>query len=163
MRKIKAIPISRETFAPFGTYYSMLEPDGYALTGELHAFYPDRLSESFTTRAGFSPIVVNKPDRMVICAAEYHTTTPELILPLDDDMIIHVAPASGGTPVAEWTQAFIVPRGTLVKIHTAVWHLAPLPVNKDQLHAMIVLPECTYANDCTVVDLKEEEQFEIIL
>ena len=32
----------------------------------------------------------------------------------------------------------------------------------DELCAMI-LPECTYANDCTVVPLKEEEQFEIIL
>lgn len=163
MRIIKAKPISREAFAPFGTYSSMLEPEGYALTGELHAFYPDRISDSFTSRVGFSPIVVKKPERMLICAAEYHTKTPELILPLDDDMIIHVAPASGGTPVAEWTQAFIVPKGTLVKIHTAVWHLAPLPATHDLLHAMIVLPECTYANDCTVVDLKEEQQFEIIL
>jgi len=29
------------------------------------------------------------------------------------------------------------------------------------LTAMIILPECTYANDCTVVDLAEDEQFEI--
>lgn len=28
--------------------------------------------------------------------------------------------------------------------------------------AMIILPECTYANDCTVVDLPEDQQFEII-
>ena len=31
------------------------------------------------------------------------------------------------------------------------------------LIAMIILPECTYANDCTVVDLKPEEYFEIVL
>ena len=94
---------------------------------------------------------------------EYHTTSPELILPLNDDMIIHVAPASGGTPVPEWTKAFVVPKGTLVKINTAVWHLAPLPVSEDVLHAMIILPECTYVNDCTVVELNEEQQFEIVL
>ena len=33
---------------------------------------------------------------MVITQQEYHTTTWEMILPLDDDMIIHCAPASAG-------------------------------------------------------------------
>lgn len=84
-----------------------------------------------------------------------------MILPLNDDMIIHVAPASAGTPVPELTQAFVVPRGTLVKINTAIWHMAPLPVHEEELQAMIILPECTYANDCTVVDYPEEEWIRI--
>lgn len=161
MRKIQAMPLDREAFAPFGEYYDMLHPSGYALEGEIHKFYPDRLSESSVTRVGYSPIEVRKEDRMIIKAVEYHTTTPELILPLNDDMIIHVGPASGGQPVTEFTKAFVVPQGTLVKIHTAIWHLAPLPVNEEMLHAMIILPECTYANDCTVVQLSDAEQFEI--
>ena len=44
-----------------------------------------------------------------------------------------------------------------------IWHLCPLPVNNDVLHAMVVLPECTYVNDCTVVEFKEEEWFQIVL
>ena len=148
MKTIKAEPITREAFAPFGTFYDMLNPDGYALEGEIHKFYPDRISESCPTRVGYSPIVVKKT---------------EMILPLDDDMIIHVAPASGGAIVTDWAKAFIVPKGTLVKINTAVWHLAPLPVHAKELHALIILPECTYANDCTVVDLKDDERFEIVL
>ena len=163
MRTIKAEPLTREAYAPFGTYYSFTEPEGYSLNGELHRFFPDRVSESYTTRAGFSPILVKKPEKMVITQVEYHTTTPEIIMPLNDDMIIHVAPASGGTPVPELTHAFIVPQHTLVKINTAIWHLAPLPVHVDELAAMIVLTECTYANDCTVVDLGAEEYFEIEL
>lgn len=163
MRTIQAELISREAYAPFGVYYDYLNPEGYALEGEIHKFFPDRISESSVTRVGYSPISVRREDRRIVKSVEYHTTTPEMILPLNDDMIIHVAPASGGTPVPEWTKAFVVPKGTLVKINTAVWHLAPLPVKEDVLHAMIILPECTYANDCTVVDLKEEEQFEIVL
>lgn len=77
-------------------------------------------------------------------------------------MILHVAPASGGTPVTELTQAFLVPARTLVKINAAIWHLAPLPATKQSLTAMIILPECTYANDCTVVNLEEDQYFEII-
>lgn len=160
---VKAIPVNREAFAPYGVYYDMLRPDGYALEGEIHKFYPDRISESAATRIGYSPITVKKEEHMKVKAVEYHTTTPEMILPLNDDMIIHVAPASGGTPVTGLTEAFIIPRGTLVKINTAIWHLAPLPVHEEELHAMIILPECSYANDCTVVELKEEEQFEIVL
>ena len=86
-----------------------------------------------------------------------------MILPLNDDMILHVAPASAGTPVTHLAKAFLIPKNTLIKRNAAIWHLAPLPANVDELAAMIILPECTYANDCTVVDLKPEEQFEVVL
>ena len=162
MKTIKAEPITNEAFAPFGQFYTMDKPQGYALCGELHSFYPDRINADSTHRVGYSPIIVKKPEKMIITQQEYHTTTWEMILPLDDDMILHVAPASAGTPVTDLAKAFIVPKNTLVKMNSAIWHLAPLPANNQQLTAMIILPECTYANDCTVVDLKEEEQFEIV-
>ena len=163
MRTVPARPISHETFAPFGQFYPMHQPTGYALCGEIHRFYPDRLTGSSAHNVGYSPLVVQKPEKMIITAVEYHTTTWEMILPLNDDMILHVAPASGVTPVPELTQAFLVPAHTLVKINAAIWHLAPLPATKDSLTAMIILPECTYANDCTVVNLKEEQFFEIVM
>lgn len=163
MRTIKAEPITHEAFAPYGQFYTMEAPAGYALCGELHQFFPDRLTADSNHRVGYSPILVKKPEKMIITQQEYHTTTWEMILPLDDDMILHVAPASAGTPVGHLAQAFIVPKHTLVKMNAAIWHLAPLPKTKEQLTAMIILPECTYANDCTVVDLPEEQQFEIVL
>ena len=45
----------------------------------------------------------------------------------------------------------------------AAWHLAPLPATKEQLTSIVILPECIYANDCIVVDLEPEQQFEIVL
>ena len=162
MKTIKAIPITHENFAPFGQFYDMGNPDGYALCGEIHKFYPDRLVSDSNHRVGYSPIVVKKPEKMVITQQEYHTTTWEMIMPLDDDMILHCAPASAGTPVTDLVKAFIVPKNTLVKMNAAIWHLAPLPKDNDKLTALIILPECTYANDCTVVDLSPEEQFEIV-
>ena len=163
MRSIKAEKLTHESYAPFGTFYAMAEPEGYSLKGELHCFYPDRLTEAWPVRVGFSPITVKKPEKMIITSVEYHTTTPEIIMPLNDDMIIHVAPASAGTPVPELAKAFIVPKNGMLKINTSVWHICPLPVHEEELKALIVLPECTYQNDCTVVDLKPEEQFEITL
>lgn len=158
MREVKATKINVADFAPFGTFYNMTEPQGHPLQGEIHKFYPDRISGTSMGSIAFSPIAVRKDER-IIKAAEYHTTTWEGIVALDDDMIIHVAPASGGTPVPELAQAFIVPKGCMVKINAAIWHLCPLPLNNDELHAMIILPECTYANDCTVVNFEEKDWF----
>lgn len=163
MRQVKIVPLSCEAFAPFGRFYAMDKPTGYALCGELHRFFPDRLSADSNHRVGYSPILVKKPERMIITQQEYHTTTWEMMLPLNDDMILHVAPTSAGTPVTDLAQAFLVPRNTLVMLNAAVWHLAPLPAGAAELAAMIILPECTYANDCTVVTLSEEQKFELIL
>ena len=163
MKKIKAEKITNENFAPFGKFYNMAQPEGYALCGELHKFYPDRLTASAWKNLAFSPITVKKPAKYVITQQEYHTTTWEIIMPLTDDMVLHCSPASGTAPANDYAKAFIVPKNTLVMINAAIWHLAPLPASADELTAMIVLPECTYANDCTVVNLTEEQQFEIVL
>lgn len=101
MRELKATKINAADFAPFGTFFSMTEPEGYPLQGEIHKFYPDRISGTCMGSIGFSPIAVHKDER-IVKAAEYHTTTWEGIVALDDDMIIHVAPASAGTPLKKW-------------------------------------------------------------
>jgi len=163
MKQVKVQPLTRDGFAPFGEFYNMANPDGYPLCGAIHKFYPDRMTTACQGRLAFSPLVIRKPESMVITQQEYHTTTEELLLPLDDDMIIHVAPASGGTVVTDEVKAFIVPKNTLVKLKAAIWHLAPLPASREQVTVLVILPECTYANDCPVVDLSPEEQFEIVI
>ena len=80
MKTIKAEPITNEAFAPFGQFYTMDKPQGYALCGELHSFYPDRINADSTHRVGYSPIIVKKPEKMIITQQEYHTTTWEMIL-----------------------------------------------------------------------------------
>ena len=159
MRTIKVEALTKEAFAPFGQYCTVTAPDGYALSGELHRFFPDRVLANACGNIGFSPILVKKPEVMKITAAEYHTTTCEVIMPLNDDMILHVAPPSAGKPLPEYTKAFLVPKNTVIKMNACIWHLAPLPANVDELSALIVLPECTYMNDCTVVEFAEDEQF----
>ena len=162
MRTVKVEALTNEAFAPFGQFYTMDDPKGYALCGEIHQFFPDRMVADCQHRVGYSPILVKKPEKMIITQQEYHTTTWEMILPMNDDMIVHVAPASAGAPVGHLSKAFLVPKHTMIKLNAAIWHLAPLPANAQQLAAMIILPECTYANDCTVVDLPEDQIFEIV-
>lgn len=160
MRTIKAEPISKEKFATYGTYESIFNPTG----NNLGAFYPDKVlfPVSGDMPVTFSALISEKQDKMVVTSAEYHNTTEEGILALDDDVVIHVAPPSN-KPVPELTQAFIVPQGTIVKLNTGVWHLAALPIHKEKAHILIVLPERTYFNDCTVVEYAAEDHIEIQL
>lgn len=160
MRKIKAKPITAENFAPYGCFSSVMNPKG----SHLGTFYNDQVLMPVSGRMpiAFSPLIMNKPEKMIITAAEYHNTTGEGIIALDDDVILHVAPPTK-VPVPELTEAFIVPKGTIVKLNAGVWHMGPLPVNSDIVHVLIILPERIYANDCTVVEYALEDQFEIEL
>lgn len=162
MKEIKAVPITRDGFCNFGMFYEMEKPESYPLSGENYRFYPDRLTGIGTGNIGFSPLFVKNNER-IIKTIEYHTYAWEGIIPLNDSMIIHVAPPSAGIPVINYTQAFIVPKGCMVKINAAVWHLAPLPLSVEELHAIIVLPECTYVNDCHTVNLKSDDWFQIVI
>ena len=159
MRQIKAVPITAENFRPYGSFASMLNPAGNCFPGDA-TFYPDQVE--LNVQGGkpvtFSPLTVKKPERMIVSQAEYHNYTGEGVFVIDDDAVIHVAPPSNRVIVPEKTEAFIVPKGTLVKLNTGVWHLAALPVHNELLHVMIVLPERVYANDCTVCDYPEDRQ-----
>lgn len=160
MRKIKAVPITVENFQTFGSFVKVLEPAGYSL-GD---FYPDKCHFPVNGRVPitFSPLVTTKPEKYIVTTAEYHDYTCEGVIPMDDDVILHVAPASK-EPVPQLTEAFLVPKGTAVRLNPGVWHLAALPVNLDVAHVLIVLPERTYKNDCVVVDYAEEDWTEIEL
>lgn len=160
MRKIKAKPITMENFAPYGCFASILKPKGNCLG----TFYPDQVlfPVSGYMPVAFSPLASPKPERMIVDSAEYHDLTGEGVLCLNDDVVIHVAPPSK-EPVPEKTEAFLVPRGTMVKLNAGVWHLAALPVHEDVAHILIVLPERTYKSDCVVVQYAPEDQIEIEL
>ena len=65
MREVKAVKINAADFAPYGTFCSMTEPEGYPLEGEIHKFYPDRISGTCVGTMAFSPIEVRKDERLM--------------------------------------------------------------------------------------------------
>jgi ureidoglycolate lyase len=164
MRKIKAVPITNENFRPYGTFASFLNPAGNCFPGDA-TFYPDQVELNIQggKPVTFSPLTVKKAEKMIVDKAEYHNFTGEGVCVIDDDAVLHVAPPSNCVIVPEKTEAFIVPKGTLVKLNTGVWHLAALPVHNDLLHVMIILPERVYANDCIVCEYPEDQWVEIEL
>lgn len=160
MRTIQAQKLCREKFLAYGTFYDFLNPAGI----DLGDFYPDRIQipVSGINPFGLSPLTVRKPERYIVSAAEYHDYSGEILLPIDGDVVIHVAPASA-EPVPARTEAFIVPAGTVVHLLTGVWHLCPYAIDKNIVNCLIGLPIRTYKNDCVVVQYAIEDQIEIQL
>lgn len=160
MRTIKVKKLTEKDFREYGSFYDMTNPSGHTLG----TFYNDYvlMPVSGDHPIGFSTLIAKKAEKMIIDSAEFHDTTSEIQLPLDDDIIIHVAPPSNER-VPELTQAFYIPKGTIVLLNCGVWHLAPFAVHNETAHVLVALPERIYHNDCTVVTYKTDEMMEIVL
>ena len=86
------------------------------------------------------------------------------MMPLNDDALVHVAPAGSHdvVPYDEF-EVYRIPMGTIVAIRPGVWHHAPFCMGNTPLNSLVVLPERCYATDCVVVTFPEEELVQIIL
>ena len=162
MRKVKVQELS-EKFSAFGRYAKLLNPAGQHLGASPIRFYRDMLPLNLggTHLPLFSICQVEKRP-LVVDVTEYHSATGEGILPLDADVLIHVAPAGPpGPPPLDQVEVFRVPCGTMVALNPGVWHHAPLVVGAKSASVVIVLPERTYANDCVVFEIPKAEQVKI--
>jgi len=163
MRKEKIKELTLESFAKFGSFANMINPDALKLGAEPIEFYRDmvRLDLGGRAIASFSTCRVCKRPP-IVDVTEFHHATGEGILPLDADILIHVGPATpvGDVPL-ERIEIFRVPKGTFVSLHPGVWHHAPFAHNADVANVLIVLPERTYAIDCQVTEIPEENQIQI--
>ena len=163
MEHVTVQDLTFEAFNPYGTFASMLNPSAIKIGEEPIEFYRDMTQSDLggSTKVSYSICRVLKRDP-VVNVIEYHSTCGEGILPLDGDVVIHVAPATpNGEVPHDRIEVFRVPQGTLVTLRPGVWHHAPYADGCECVNVLIVLPERTYANDCVVVDLEPEEQVRI--
>ena len=98
-KKVGIKQLTGEAFKIYGSFANMLEPKGPKLGKGTVEFYRDMavLSLGQTNEASFSVTRVQKRDN-IINAMECHTYTGEACMPLDGDILVHVAPASPKRP-----------------------------------------------------------------
>ncbi|MDD2648961.1 MAG: ureidoglycolate lyase [Eubacteriales bacterium] len=165
MRSVTVQPLTLDAFKPYGSFSDLLRLDGPHCGDEPTPFYRDQLELDLKGAgvASFSICRAAKRD-FIIDTVEYHNHTSEGIIPLDGDILLHVAPATG-TGIVPWDEmeVFYVPKGTMVSLRPGTWHHAPFTVTDKPVSTVIVLPERTYVNDCIVVSLPAEQQTKIEL
>ena len=164
MKTARVEELSVEAFLPFGFFADLIDPSAEKIGAPPVEFFRDMVQQDLGSAgiASFSICRVEKREP-VVDVSEYHTGCGEGILPLDNDVLIHVGPATpndSGCPT-EQIRIFKVPKGTMVVLRPGVWHHAPFTLDDAPANTLIVLPERAYANDCEVAELEEAEQIRI--
>lgn len=164
MKTIKAQQLSNDDFSQYGYFAKMQNPDSINFGASPVKFYRDiiQLPVVSMENMSFSICQVEKRD-FIIQKIECHSRCYEGILPLDGDVLIHVAYASQNNVYPyDAIRVFLVPQYTMVVLKAGVWHHAPFAVNST-VNTLIILPERTYANDCIRADIPDEFQLQIAL
>ena len=164
MRTVKSRELTVDAFLPYGTYANLIDPTSEKFGSPPIEFFRDMVQQNLETSgsASFSTCRVERRD-MIVDIVEYHSHTAEGILPIDNDVLIHVAVATaadGCVPVDKIV-VFRIPKGTMVVIRPGVWHHAPFTANDRVANVLIILPERTYANDCKVFNISEKDRLRI--
>jgi ureidoglycolate lyase len=164
MDTVKIQDLEAVAFQTFGTFANLVNPTAFGFGKPPVEFYRDIIQQQLGEATTISYSICRVEGRpAIIGSGEYHNRCCEGILPLDNDVLIHVGPGtSPSTPVpSDKFQVFRVPRGTMVVLRPGVWHHAPFSVNDKPANVLIVLPERTYANDCVALRLPDEQKLEI--
>ncbi|HET6438094.1 MAG TPA: ureidoglycolate lyase [Anaeromyxobacter sp.] len=170
MRELRYRQLDPDAFAPYGSYAALIEPDsGPRPAPRIGAlpieFFRDviqsGLGRDTTVSFGVCRVTRRPP---VIDASEYHDGSCEALMPMDGDVLVHVAPAVPGDHFpAEQAEVFLVPRGTMVVLRPGVWHHGPFVLGRaERVSCLVALPERLYARDCQAVALPPEDQIRVL-
>ena len=160
MRTIPVQALSQEAFSKYGVFHDTLHPTGSYFGDSVSQFYRDLVTAPFSgsNMLAVSPLhIIKRP--YVVDTTEIHSHTAECLVPMDADIIIHVGEAmpTGKIPIKKM-EAFFVPKGMAVTLLPGVFHYCPYVCSADEVTVLILLPQRTYANDCTVYQLSEDQQ-----
>lgn len=163
MKNIRIQQLNHENFRIYGDYANLINPEAVSIGNPPVEFFRDVIPLHLAQNnvASFSICRVEKRTNL-ISSAEYHSYCQEGIMPLDGDVLIHVAHATPDEIPVDAFQVFRIPKGTMVTLKAGVWHHAPFAIDCDYVNVLIILPERTYSNDCIVKNISSEEQLLIV-
>jgi len=167
MHQIKAKPLSDDCFRKYGVYQNLLDDESMGKNSVIPAgFFPDLITLNFATSTLPSVCCcsIAKNEKNIVSFLEAHQYTCEGLLPLDADIVIFAGTIPRSGLSVETLEAFIVPRGTFVKLNPLIVHGTQYCVDAESAHILCLLPERTFRNDTISRFIeKEEERAEIIM
>lgn len=165
MRQIKVQSLSAEGFRKYGEFIDLLDDKALSAASVFpHSFFADVLSLDFgkELQPTVSVCQLKRPQDLVVRFIEYHRRTCEGILPLDSDVILFVGAPEMGQLSTRYIEAFLVPKGTFVRMNPLIIHGNQIPLQQTG-HSLCLLAGRTFANDMEVKVLSDEEKFELAL
>ena len=94
-REINVEKLTLEAYKPFGTFSNLINPSDEKLGAPPVEFFRDQLQIDVTPNQNWSYSCCRVEKRpFVIDILEYHSHCGEVVLPLDNDILLQVAPAT---------------------------------------------------------------------
>lgn len=89
---------------------------------------------------------------------EQHSNTPEVLVPLDEDVVLLLGRKDAfatGNMSGDAFSAFLVPRGAVVSIRPGIWHHAPMVLNRSS-RVIVLFSENTSLADNTLKNVGKD-------
>jgi len=153
--------LSEEAFAPFGEFAD-LSAEHPSICEGIVTYSPDIMGlELGDNKPSVCVCRVLGTDK-VIGYSEYHANTEEGFLPIDGDIIVHVAAANSGEKYdVKDAKVFRVPAGTFIRLKKGTWHGAPLAAGDGPTNVLVMLPHKTHEKDCIQFLHGDDEQIQL--
>lgn len=161
MKKIQVQPLSQQSFSKYGSFENLFAPQTMGVgVGTDNAFFPDVLPLNMN-QASACVCHVKRRD-MIVNNYEFHNRGSEGIVCLDADIVIFAG--FGFAPfLPPQFEAFLVPKGTIVKLKPGVLHGTQFPVDQDSAAVIVLLPERTFATDFVGGKLEGDDVLQLVL
>lgn len=152
-RVLAVTPASAESFRRFGVFVAAAEgapiPEGSAFS------YKEKVGVMATrgsTSVGILRAVGRSPE---FHEMERHVATPEMLVALEGDVLVPVAPANHPAEAADARaiEVFRLRQGEAVILDPGVWHWLPYPLSPEAA-VLVVFKEGTPDHDFTLCDLQ---------
>jgi ureidoglycolate lyase len=155
---LKPEALTKEAFAPYGSFFDPAAIDAKPVSKEPVRFYPDQ-HPIFIKQSNYASVssLILEPRPLVIDCTEYHEYCEEFSGGFGEDTVFHVGlPDSKGKPELASFKVFSLPRGWYLRFKCRVCHMAPYVCGKNTTAGIVILPPYTYTVDCVVIKLQEK-------
>lgn len=153
MRTIRAVPITKENFAPFGRYYNLYEERG-TKTENFEAYMVNELQADEPMNFGMTTC---KAGDFESISMERHFMTEEPQFCGDGDMVLTVADSDPELcPNEADVCSFVLKPGDLAVLAKGVWHDANHGTTKDTMYYFMATNKAPNSRETEWVEVKPE-------
>lgn len=155
MKKISVQRATKENFAKYGTIIPLDDLGAATIDVGIVQFWAHQLGVDFGGEIEVGVLQVKKHD-MVFSELENHFKTPTLMISLNGDFVLPLAPCQDDIPNVDEIEALEIKQNELYLMNEKCWHGEVYPTDKEQLTLLVFLKKGSLDDDTVYEKLSEE-------
>lgn len=153
--KVKIQKATKENFEKYGAIIPLDSLPTPTVDVTNVKFWAQQLGVDFGGELEVGVLQVKKHP-MVFSELENHFKTPTLMISLNGDFILPLAPCQDDIPAVDTIEALEIKQGELYLMNEKCWHGEVYPTDKEELTLLVFLKKGTLDDDTVYEKLSEE-------